>query len=133
MKMKTDLVIIAGKVAIPAGPVRIFGTAGADYHQATQDTSETLLDRPTTATDGSTVVLLGGSQTFHLETQGWSYLFGGGGEVWFSRLLAAYGEVNVINVKGDPVGGGEGRLRDRFIVVNFGMRVHVGHSVKPTS
>jgi hypothetical protein len=133
MKMKTDLVIIAGKIAIPAGPARIFGTIGADYHQATQDTSETLNERTVTAADSSSVTLPGGSQTFHLETQGWSYLYGGGAEVWLSRPFAVYGELNVINIKGDPVGGGEGRLRDRFTALSVGMRIRVGRSARPAS
>ena len=133
MRMKTDLVIVAGKIAVPAGPVRIFGTLGADYHQATQDTSETLLDRTATAADGSSVTLPGGTQTFHLETQGWSYVFGGGGEVWVTRPLALFGELNVIKIKGDPVGGGEGRISDRFTSLTFGVRVRIGRSAKPTS
>jgi len=133
MRMKTDLVIVAGKIAIPAGPVRIFGTFGADYHQATQDTSETLLDRTTTAADGSTVTLPGGTQTLHLETKGWSYLYGGGGEVWVTRPFAIFGELNVINIKGDPVGGGEGRIHDRFTSLNFGVRIRIGGSAKPTT
>jgi hypothetical protein len=128
MRMKTDLVIVAGKVAIPAGPARIFGTFGADYHQATQDTTETLTDRSVTGPDGNPVTLPGGTQSFHLETQGWSYLWGGGAEVWLSRPFALFGEVNVINIKGKPVGGGEGRVVDRFTTINFGMRVHVGRN-----
>jgi hypothetical protein len=133
MKMKSDLVIVAGKLAVPAGPARIYGTLGANYEQATQDTSETLQTRTATASDGSTIAIPGGTQTFHLETQGWSYLFGGGAEVWVSRPFAIFGELNVINLKGKPVGGGEGRLRDRFMSVNVGLRLRVGKSVKPTT
>jgi hypothetical protein len=133
MRMKTDIVIVAGKIAIPAGPARIYGTFGADYHQATQDTSETLLDRTATATDGSTVTLPGGTQTFHLETKGWSYVYGGGGEVWLSRPLALFGELNVINLKGDPVGGGDFGIKDRLTSINFGFRIRIGGSAKPGS
>ena len=133
MRMKTDIVIIAAKVAAPAGPVRIYGTVGANYHQATQDTSETLLERPTKAADGSTVTLPGGTQSFHLETQGWSYVVGGGGEVWVSRPLALFGELNVINLKGKAKGGGQGQMQDRFTSLNFGIRIRIGGSAKPTT
>lgn len=133
MRMKTDIVVIAAKLAAPAGPVRIYATLGADYHQATQDTSETLLARTTTAADGSTVTLPGGTQTFHLETKGWSYVYGGGGEVWVSRPLALFGELNVIKLKGNATGGGEGRLRDRMTSLNFGIRIRIGANAKPTT
>jgi hypothetical protein len=133
MKMKTDIVIVAGKIAVPAGPVRIFGTLGANYHQATQDTSETLLDQTVTAADGTAVQVPGGTQSFHLETQGWSYLYGGGGEVWLSRPLALFGELNVISIKGDPIGGGEGKIKDRLTSLNFGVRIRIGRSAKPTT
>jgi hypothetical protein len=39
----------------------------------------------------------------------------------------------VINIKGDPVGGGEGRLHDRFTSLNFGVRIRIGGSAKPTT
>jgi hypothetical protein len=133
LKMKTDIIIVAGKVAIPAGPVRIYGTFGADYHQATQDTSETLQSRTVTAADGSSVTLPGGTQALHLETKGWSYVVGGGGEVWVTRPLALFGELNIINLKGKPVGGGEGALRDRLTSLNFGIRIRIGGNAKPTT
>ena len=133
LKMKTDIIVVAGKLALPAGPVRIYGTFGADYHQATQDTSETLLSRTVTAADGSSVTLPGGTQALHLETKGWSYVVGGGGEVWVTRPLAIFGELNIINLKGKPVGGGEGALRDRLTSLNFGIRIRIGGSAKPTT
>lgn len=133
MRMKTDIVLVAAKVAAPAGPVRIFGTFGANYHQATQDTSETLLDRTVTAADGTTQVTLpGGNQSFHLETKGWSYMYGGGAEAWVSTPFAIFGELNVINIKGDAVGGGDG-LHDRLTTINFGVRVRIGRNAKPTT
>jgi hypothetical protein len=132
MRMKTDIVVVAAKVAAPAGPARIFGTFGADYHQATQDTSETLLDRTVTAADGTSVTLPGGSQSFHLETKGWSYMYGGGVEVWLSRPFAIFGELNVINIKGKPVGGGDA-IHDRLTTINFGIRVRIGRNAAPPS
>ena len=133
MRMRTDLVIVAGKVAVPAGPVRIFGTFGADYHQATQDTSETVTTQTITQADGTTITVPGGTQTFQVKTKGWSYVYGGGGEVWVSHPLALYGEFNVISVKGDATGGTGGRLNDRFTSLTFGVGVRIGRKASPST
>jgi hypothetical protein len=124
--MKTDIVFVAGKLAIPAGPVRIFGTFGADYHQATMNTSETIEARTTTDANNVSTTIPGGSQTFELKTKGWSYMYGGGGEIWVSRPLALFGELNIIKLRGKPVGAGEAGISDRLTSLNFGVRIHVG-------
>ncbi|MEP6917806.1 MAG: hypothetical protein ABJC89_19320 [Acidobacteriota bacterium] len=105
------LITIVGKVGGPIGPVRLYGLGGANYHQAMLTTTETI--------DSVT-------QTIEIKTKGWGLLFGGGGEVWVSRFVALYGELNFASLKGAPTRGGEVRLDDRLRLITFGARVRIG-------
>ncbi|HEX6465378.1 MAG TPA: outer membrane beta-barrel protein, partial [Vicinamibacterales bacterium] len=93
----TDIFTITGKGGVPAGPVRFFGEAGINYHQGTWSTSETI--------DVA-------SQTLQYKTHGWSYVWGGGAEVWIWKKVAIYGDLGVIHVKGNANTGGEAQLND---------------------
>jgi hypothetical protein len=104
---------IAGKVGIPAGPVRIYGMVGAAYHWATSSTTETI----DTA-----------SQTFQFKTEGWGWLFGGGGEVWVASRVALYGEIGFAGISGSDKAGSEARIDDQIRYILGGGRVRIGRS-----
>ena len=110
-KLNANLTTIAGLVALPAGPMRFYGKAGANYHQATQETTETI----DTAT-----------QTFQLKTTGWNWLYGGGAEGWFTTKFGIYGEIGYARVAGDASVGTIGRLDDRLSYLLFGARLRIG-------
>ena len=78
-----DVFTVAGKLAIPAGPVRVYGLGGMAYHQSTLNSSETI--------DAAT-------QSFVRKPHGWGLLFGAGTEVGDpeGRL---YGELSMTRVK----------------------------------
>jgi hypothetical protein len=105
------LITIAGKVGGPIGRVRLYGLAGANYHRATTTTTETI--------EAAT-------QVIEFETKGWGLLFGGGGEVWVSRFVALYGQIDFASVKGAATDGGEVRIDDRLRILTFGARVRIG-------
>lgn len=108
--MDTDVYAIVAKGGVPAGPVRLYGQAGEDYHQATTKASETI---------GAA------TQTFSVKTKGWSWTAGGGGEVWVSAKVALYGEFNVVRLKGPAEGGGEARTDDHVRVLVAGLKVRL--------
>jgi hypothetical protein len=106
----TDVFTIQGIGGVPAGPVRIFGIGGLDYHQATSKTIETI-DLVT--------------QTFTLKTRGWGYMFGGGVEAWIWKKVAIYSDVGVMRLKGDAENGGEVKMNDhiRFLFIGGKFRL----------
>ncbi len=106
----TDVFTIAAKLGIPAGPVRLYGLAGGDYHQATTNSSETI--------DVAT-------QNFAVKTKGWGWILGGGGEVWVWPKIALYGEFDLARLKGPAEGGGEVKMDDHLISVVAGIRVRL--------
>jgi hypothetical protein len=112
-----DVIALVGKVGIPAGRTRLYGQVGATYQQSTFDTSQTRTDA---AGQSST-------QTFRLKTGGWSWMFGGGLEVWLAPALAIYGDVGRANLKGTPIdNGGEGTTDVWMTVIFAGARVRLG-------
>jgi hypothetical protein len=94
---KTDIFSVTGKGGLPVGPVRVFGEAGMAYHVGTQATTETK------------DVL---TQAFGFKTHGWSYIWGGGVEVWAWKKIAIYTDLGVVRVKGSANTGGEAMLDD---------------------
>lgn len=123
--LETQIVTLAGNVGIPVGRVRLFGQAGATYHQATSTTTQTIEPRTLTLADGTTVTVPGGTQEFELETRGWGPLYGGGLEVWANGRLGFYGQLRLITVKGTNRTGGEGAIDDRLLSIGFGVRVRI--------
>jgi hypothetical protein len=109
--LDAHVVTIAGKVGGPIGPVRLYGQAGTNYHWATSLTTETIASA---------------TQTFELKTQGWGWLFGGGGEVWIAPSVALYAEAGFAGLKGKDTGGGEGLIDDRLRFILLGVRVRLG-------
>lgn len=105
-----DVFTVAGKIAIPAGPVRVYGVGGAAYHQSTLNLTETI--------DTLT-------QTFTQKTHGWGPLFGAGIEVWATPKVALYGELSMTRLKGKAEDKGEGLVDDRLRFLAFGARIRL--------
>jgi hypothetical protein len=116
---------IAGTVGVPAGPVRFYGRAGGSYHQATTTTTQTIDDRSVTV-GGVEQLIEGGTQTNALETDGWSWTFGGGMEAWVTSTFGLYAEFSRTSLKGKAVGGGEATFDDRLTAYTIGARIHLG-------
>jgi hypothetical protein len=116
---------VAGKVGVPAGPVRVYGKGGGALHQATYATTQTN-DDTTVTIDNVTRTIEGGTQTFELKTEGWGWLVGGGMEVWLTRWFGIYGEADFIKFRGDPIDDADGRLDDRLTSFVVGARIHIG-------
>jgi len=108
--LDAHLFIAAGKIGIPAGPVRFYGTIGTNYHRATSVTSETI---------GAT------TQTFQFKTNGWSWMWAGGGEVWVGSSFALYGELGFARLRASSVEG-TGVLDDHVRFMLFGGKVRIG-------
>jgi hypothetical protein len=109
--LDTHLFTVAGKIGIPAGPVRFFGKVGTNYHRATSVTSETI----------------GGvTQTFQFKTKGWNWVWGGGGEVWLASAFALYGELGFARLEDAAYEGNTGAIDDHVRYMLFGARVRIG-------
>jgi len=120
-----DVLTVAGLVGVPLGPARIFGKAGATYHHALFSTTETI-DDTTVTVDGVEQTFPGGTQTLEFETGGWSWMFGGGVELWFTRIVGVYSEVEWLSLKGKDLNGGEGVMDEKVFQVLLGGRLHIG-------
>jgi hypothetical protein len=123
--LDAHVVTVAGKVGAPIGPVRLYGQAGANYHRAKSGTTQTI-DDVTVTIEGETRTIPGGTQTYGLETSGWGWSFGGGGEVWLTSAFALYGEFARAALKGGARDDAEGALDDSLTSVVFGARVRIG-------
>jgi len=109
--LNADIWNIVGKAGVQAGPVRLYGQGGLSYHQATHTTNETIGEA---------------TQRFELQTKGWSYVYGGGGEIWVKPRVAIFGELDFAKVKGDATDESEARIDDRARSLLVGVRVHIG-------
>jgi hypothetical protein len=101
---------IAGKIGIPAGPVRFYGSVGTNYHTATSQTSE---------------AISGATQTFQFKTKGWNWMWAGGGEVWLGSYFALYGELGFARLRASSFEG-TGVIDDHLRSMLFGGRVRIG-------
>ena len=106
-----QVVTVGGRIGIPAGPVRISGLIGANWHDAILKTHETIN---------------GASQDFEIETRGWGWLWGAGIEIWTNPAFAIYSDAGFAALKGTPTGGGESQINDRLRYVTVGVRVRIG-------
>lgn len=109
--LDTQVITITGRIGIPAGPVRLSGFGGTNYHDALLTTKETIK---------------GQSQTMEVETRGWGWVFGAGLEIWTAPAFAIYADAGIAGLRGVPVGGGEVRFNDRLRYVTIGARVRIG-------
>jgi hypothetical protein len=110
-EMNTDIWNILGKAGVQAGPVRLYGQGGMSYHQATHVTNQTIGDA---------------SQRFEVQTEGWSYVYGGGAEIWVKPRVALFGELDIAKVKGKATDESERQIDDRARSIIAGIRVHIG-------
>jgi hypothetical protein len=109
--LDSQVVTITGRVGFPAGPVRLSGLAGTNYHAGTLTTKETIKDQ---------------SQTFVVDMRGWGWVFGAGIEIWTAPVFALYADAGIAGLRGVPVSGGEARFNDRLRFVTIGARVRIG-------
>jgi hypothetical protein len=116
---------IAGKFGVPMQRGRIYGKVGGNYHRARTGVTQTF-DPTTVTVDGEEQTIEGGTQGFEFETDGWSWTFGGGGELWIRPRLALYGEFNLAALKGEAIGEGEAIMDERITTFVFGLRFGLG-------
>jgi hypothetical protein len=109
--LNADIWNILGKAGVQGGPMRIYGQGGLSYHQATHTTNQTIGEA---------------SQRFERQTNGWSYVFGGGAEIWVKPRIAIFGEVDLAKVKGNATDESEAKIDDRARSILAGIRVHIG-------
>ena len=124
-KTDTQIVTFAGKVAIPVGPVRLYGLAGGNYHRAVSTTTNTI-DATVLTIGNATQTVNGATEDFVLRAGGLGWLFGGGGEIWITRRLALYAEAGRARLKGTNVSGNEGTIDDNGTFELIGARFHIG-------
>lgn len=104
------VVSLVGKLAIPLGPIRLYGQGGGTWHESTSTTVQTL---------GAE------SQTFELKAEGWGWTAGGGIEAWVAPRFALYAEANVSQLNGDAIDGSTGEFSNRMRTAVFGARVKI--------
>lgn len=120
-ELNSDILIVAGKVGVQAGPARVYGIGGMNYQFSDVATLETIGDISYTL-DGETVTLPGGTQSLTFQTKGWGWMFGGGVEFWVKPRLAIYGEFTRLKLNGTDTRGGEGKLDDHLTSIVGGIR-----------
>lgn len=105
------LVTLSGKLGIPVGRARLYGKGGGVFHSATATSVVTIADV---------------DQTLKLRTQGWSWVAGGGIEVWTGRTFAIYAETIYGKIRGSAVGDDiEGEAVDNLLSLVGGFRVKI--------
>jgi len=120
-----NVVTITGKVGAPFGRFRVYGESGAAYNWTSRTTTQTM-NEYTLIVDGLPVVVPGGTQVFELKTEGWSWMWGGGGEFWLTPIVGVFGEFSWTRLVGNASGGGEGSLDDTLTSVIGGIRLSLG-------
>jgi hypothetical protein len=123
--MDAEIFTVAGKVGIPAGPVRVYGRGGAGFHRATRSTTQTNDPLNFTDNDGNPVTVPGGTQTLEVQTEGWSYIFGGGIEGWVSPRFALFGDGSYYKLKGEAKTGTDIPMDGHVFTVVAGVRFKV--------
>ena len=103
------LISVGAKAGLPVGRARMFGRFGGLFHSATTTSVVTIADV---------------DQTLKFRTEGWSWVTGGGIEVWTGRKFALFGEVTYGKIRGDAVGDNiEGIAVDTLLSLIGGFRV----------
>lgn len=123
--MDAELFTVSGKLAVPAGPIRVYGRGGAGYHRATRSTTQTNDPLNFTDEEGNPVTVVGGTQTLEVKTGGWAYLFGGGIEGWVSPRFALFGDANYYKLKGPAESGTDIPMDGHVFTVVAGIRLKV--------
>jgi hypothetical protein len=123
--LETRLLTMAGLVAAPAGRARVYGRAGVNRHRAVLLTTQTVDDQSVT-TGQVTQTIPGGTQTLELRTAGWGYVVGGGVEVWLSRWVSLYGDLNRASLKGSAAEIPDLTIDEAAWLAQFGVRIRIG-------
>jgi opacity protein-like surface antigen len=108
--LDVDVFTVAAMGAIPAGPARIYGLLGSNFHQSTLSSSETIETQ---------------TQTFLQKTHGWGLLYGGGTEIWVTSKVAVYGELSFAKVHGKAEDKGEGLFDDQLRFIGVGVKIRL--------
>ena len=105
------LIALTGKAGLPIGRARLYGKGGAIFHSATTTSVNTIADE---------------DQTLKLRTEGWSWIAGGGIEVWITKKFALYADTDFGRIRGDVVGDNlEGEAHDNLMALVGGFRVRI--------
>ena len=107
------VITVAGKVGLPIGRARMYGKGGGLFHSATTTSVMTIADV---------------DQPLRLRTEGWSWVAGGGIEVWLGRKFALFGEATFGRIRGDAVAENnelEGEAFDNLMAGIAGFRVKI--------
>ena len=113
----------AGKIGVPAGPIRFYFKAGFNYHRAESGTRQHIDEFSVTDENGVTTVTPARTTTVNADTSGWGWLLTGGAEAWIGRRFAVYGEYGGAGIKGDSEFADQGRIDNRITIIIFGGRV----------
>lgn len=104
------VVSLVGKLAVPLGPVRIYGQGGGNWHEGTSTTVQTLAAE---------------SQTLERKAEGWGWTLGAGIEAWVAPSFALYAEGNMARVRGEAIDDSRAEFSNRMRTVMFGARVKI--------
>lgn len=99
---------VVGKLAVPLGPIRLYGQGGGNWHEGTSTTVQTL---------GAD------SQTLELQVEGWGWTAGAGIEAWVAPAFALYLEGNLARLKGEAIDNSERTFSNRMRTFVVGGRV----------
>jgi hypothetical protein len=108
------VVTVDGKVGGQLGPVRLYALGGMNHLSATSTTLQTM-------TTGGV-----GTETFAFKADGWSWMAGGGMEMFVIPRVGFYLEGNVLSLKGTAVDNGQGSISDTLMYATAGVRVAIG-------
>ena len=100
-------------MGLPIGRARLYGKGGGIFHSATTTSVNTIADV---------------DQTLKLRTEGWSWIAGGGIEVWISKRFALYADADCGRIRGDAVSENddmEGEAHDNLMGLFGGFRVRI--------
>ena len=122
--LKTDIITMVGKVGVPLSVVRPYGFGGLTFSRSHWTTTQSIQDQSATV-DGVVVVVPGGTQTFNLFTQGWSWTAGGGMEFAVGKRGLIFTEGGFANVRGSDRQGGEGETKQRMLYIVGGVRIRI--------
>ena len=106
-------------------PGEAYGLGGANYHQATSVTTETI-DDVTVVVNGVTQTITGGTQTLEHKTEGWNWLVGGGLEAWATKSIALYAEAQHARLKATDIGSDGGGIDEHLTFIVAGARIRLG-------
>ena len=122
--LRTDMITMVGKVGVPLSVVRPYGFGGLTFTRSHWKTTQTIKNQ-SVIIDGVEVIYPGGTQTFNLFTQGWSWTAGGGMEFAVGKRGLVFAEGGFANVRGTDRQGGEGKTEQRVLYILGGIRIRI--------